>query len=55
MLSITSSGQKLCDGISRREILRIGGLGVCGLGLSHLLGNISQASSLSEPGKVVEL
>ncbi|MCA9033217.1 MAG: DUF1501 domain-containing protein, partial [Planctomycetaceae bacterium] len=51
MLSITSSGQKLCDGISRREILRIGGLGVCGLGLSHLLGNISQASSLSEPGK----
>ncbi|MEZ5944155.1 MAG: DUF1501 domain-containing protein [Planctomycetaceae bacterium] len=51
MLSITSSGQKLCDGISRREILRIGGLGVCGLGLSQLLGNISQASSLSEPGK----
>lgn len=51
MLSITSSGQKLCDGISRREILRIGGLGVCGLGLSHLLGNLTQASSLSEPGK----
>lgn len=36
MLSLQSPGVRLCDGISRRELMRIGGLGVCGLSLSQL-------------------
>ena len=31
MLSITGSGVRLCDGITRREALRVGGLGFTGL------------------------
>jgi hypothetical protein len=34
MLRLVTSGPRLCDGQSRREILRIGGLGVLGAGLS---------------------
>ncbi|MCA9155829.1 MAG: DUF1501 domain-containing protein [Pirellulaceae bacterium] len=37
MLSIAGSTKRLCDGISRREMLRIGALGVGGLTLSNLL------------------
>src|ERR1700744_4021629 len=37
MLSFQSSGALLCDGISRREVMRIGGLGACGLSLAHLI------------------
>src|SRR5262249_31622840 len=31
MLSIRSGGVRLCDGITRREVLRVGGLGFTGL------------------------
>ena len=37
MISLQSSGVSLCDGVSRRELMRIGGLGACGLSLSQLL------------------
>jgi hypothetical protein len=37
MLSIPSSGVRLCDGLTRRESLRIGGLGFTGLLLPSLL------------------
>lgn len=37
MLRILSSEKKLCDGLSRRDLLQVGGLGACGLGLSQLL------------------
>ncbi|MFO1062996.1 MAG: DUF1501 domain-containing protein [Pirellulales bacterium] len=37
MLSFTDRGTRLCDGIARREWLRIGGLGAFGLGMSELL------------------
>ncbi len=37
MLSIHDRGLSLCDGLSRREWLRVGGLGVCGLSLPALL------------------
>jgi hypothetical protein len=37
MLRILGSEKKLCDGLSRRDLLQVGGLGVCGLGLSRLL------------------
>src|SRR5262249_54905924 len=37
MLSILGSGIRLCDGLNRREILRVGGLGFTGLMWSQLL------------------
>lgn len=37
MLSICGRGARLCDGLSRREILRVGGLGLFGVGLDSLL------------------
>jgi hypothetical protein len=38
MLSIHDSGARLCDGLTRREWLRVGGLGAFGLSLPSLLG-----------------
>jgi hypothetical protein len=37
MLSILGPAQRLCDGVSRREFLRVGGLALGGLSLSQLL------------------
>lgn len=37
MLRILGSEKRLCDGVSRRDLLQIGALGACGLGLSPLL------------------
>jgi uncharacterized protein (DUF1501 family) len=37
MLSLHAPGARLCDGLSRREILRAGGLGAIGLALPDLL------------------
>jgi hypothetical protein len=37
MLSILGRGSKLCDGITRREMIRVGGLGFTGLVWSDLL------------------
>jgi hypothetical protein len=37
MLRILGGSTRLCDGINRREILRVGGLGAFGLGLPWLL------------------
>ncbi len=46
MLSLQHRGSKLCDGVSRREWLRLGGLSSLGLGLSHLVeAKQSRASS----------
>src|SRR3977135_2100457 len=36
MLSLRDHGARLCDGLSRREVLRAGGLGLLGLCLSGL-------------------
>ncbi|MGE3317187.1 MAG: hypothetical protein AB7O26_18880 [Planctomycetaceae bacterium] len=33
MLTITGSRKTLCDEISRRDLLHVGGLGLCGLPL----------------------
>jgi hypothetical protein len=38
MLSIQGAGSRLCDGVTRREILRVGGLSALGLSLSAMLG-----------------
>ena len=37
MFSLQARGAKLCDQVVRREVLRAGGLGICGLSLSQLL------------------
>ena len=37
MISIRSTGVRLCDRVSRREVMRIGGIGACGLSLPLLL------------------
>src|SRR4051812_42155920 len=37
MLSIRGPGSKLCDGITRRELLRVGGLTFAGLSLADVL------------------
>jgi hypothetical protein len=37
MLHLMNSGSPLCDGVSRREFLRVGGLGLAGLTLPGLL------------------
>jgi hypothetical protein len=44
MFSIHDAGSRLCDGITRREWLRIGGLGAFGLSLPALLGSRAAAS-----------
>jgi Protein of unknown function (DUF1501) len=47
MLHLNCSGARLCDGMSRREFLRVGSLGLAGLSLPALL----RHQSLAAPGK----
>jgi hypothetical protein len=44
VLNILGSTRRLCDGLSRREFLRLGGLGALGLGLGDLLAVPGSAS-----------
>ena len=44
MFSIHDKATTLCDGISRREALRVGGLGLGGLSLAGLLKQRAQAN-----------
>src|SRR6188768_806500 len=37
MLRILGNSKRLCDGLTRRDLLHVGGLGAFGLGLHHLL------------------
>jgi hypothetical protein len=46
MLSLLGHQVRLCDGVSRREVLRIGGLGVGGLLWSDLLRNRASGSGV---------
>jgi hypothetical protein len=48
MLRILGSSKKLCSGISRREMLRAGGLGLFGLGLADYL-RLSDAQATTKP------
>ncbi len=49
MLSLNHSGVMLCDGLSRREWLRIGGLGAVGLGLPQLMQGRENTNSPTHP------
>jgi hypothetical protein len=51
MLSLHDKGTRLCDGLTRREWLRVGGLGALGLSLPALLGARSEAAAGSSFGK----
>jgi len=52
MLSFRYRGGRLCDGVTRREWLRVGGLGVVGLSLTELL---ARRSAAEEPQQVNRL
>src|SRR5262245_15338584 len=45
MFHLCSSGARLCDGLTRREFLRVGGLGLAGLTLPDLLRSGVQGAS----------
>ncbi len=49
MFSILGRGVRLCDGMSRREALRVGGLGALGLGLPEFLGARAGCGSETAP------
>jgi Protein of unknown function (DUF1501) len=54
MLSIFGQGTKLCDGITRRELLKVGGLAIGGLTLADVLrGQEAAGSARSQRNKSV--
>lgn len=53
MLSVLGHGTKLCDGITRRELLRVGGLALSGLTLADLLRLRARADHSDGRGKSV--
>ena len=44
MLRVLSSVKRLCDGVSRRDLLQIGSLGAVGLGLDQFLAHTARGS-----------
>src|SRR5688500_3389483 len=53
MLSIQGRGAKLCDGITRREMLRVGALGFAGLTLADVLRLRAASPTQTERAKSV--
>ena len=53
MLSILGHGKKLCNGITRRELLRVGGLAFGGLTLADLLRSRAAGSETARPKSVI--
>jgi hypothetical protein len=51
MLSILGRGIRLCDGISRREVLRVGGLAFTGLMWSDMLRARAASQASRKPGR----
>jgi hypothetical protein len=54
MLHLRGSGPRLCDGLSRREFLRAGGLGLAGLALPELL-RVQAANAKTRFQSVIQL
>ena len=46
MLSIPGRSGATCDGVSRREMMRVGGAGLLGLSLGQLLSSEARAEAL---------
>ena len=53
MLSILGPASRLCDGITRRELLRVGGLGMAGLSLADVLRLQAASTATRTRGKSV--
>src|SRR5262249_10762464 len=51
MLSLLGGGVGLCDGMTRRELLRVGGLGFTGLMWSHWLQAQTSAAERPSPAR----
>ncbi|HEV3137452.1 MAG TPA: DUF1501 domain-containing protein, partial [Pirellulales bacterium] len=51
MFTITAKPARLCDGISRRQMLRIGSLGMAGLTMSDLLRSAAVGGAAPRPGR----
>src|SRR5882672_3648146 len=49
MIGLTGSRYRLCDGVNRREFLRVGGLSLAGLTLPGLLQAKSQVKETRSP------
>ena len=47
MWNIEGSHSRLCDGLTRRDVLRFGGVGAFGLSLPHLLRSQARAAEVS--------
>jgi hypothetical protein len=50
MLSLFGRGVRLCDGVTRREVLRVGALAVGGVTLADVLRGRAQASATASAG-----
>ena len=49
MLTFRTRGTRRCDGVTRRDVLHVGGLGVAGLSLTRLLsGQFASAAARSD-------
>ncbi len=53
MLRILGPGKKLCDGITRRELLRVGGLAFAGLSLADVLRLRAASNETGRPKSVI--
>ncbi len=54
MLTIRGRGHRFCDGVSRRQFMRVGGLGVAGLTLADVLRSEAQATEpVKRPKSVI--
>jgi hypothetical protein len=53
VLTIWGRGQRYCDGLRRREFLRVGGLGLAGLGLADLLRHEARGEKAGRPKSVI--
>src|SRR3954453_17693565 len=50
MLCLHGTSKRLCDGVTRRDLLHIGGLGAFGFGLSDLFGLGPASAAVKQPG-----
>ncbi len=55
MISLCGTGSRLCDGVSRREFLRVGSLALAGLSLPELLAARSRAGAAAKVKSCIRL
>jgi hypothetical protein len=53
MLRITAGNRRLCDGLSRRDLLKVGGTGMLGLNLPGLLAAATAPSGVPRPKSLI--